>query len=691
MPQHLDLAHEPPRAALREHVEQRHGERVVDPYRWLRDDERKDPEVLAHLRAENAYTEAVMQPARELSDALYREMVARVKETDVSAPVRKGPYLYYARTEQGLQYRIHCRRRAVEGAPEEVLLAANELGRGRDDLRIGALAVSPSHELLAYSADFAGAEEFTLRFKHLASGELLPDELRRVYYAVQWAADNRTVFYTTLDEAHRPHRLYRHVLGTPQEADVLVYEERDPAFYLGVYKTNSERFLILSLHSAVTSEQRWLDAARPGDEFRTIEPRRHQVEYSVEHWEDRWFILTNDEAVNFKLVAAPLADPSRASWRTVVPHRAEVKLEGLEVFRDHLALLLREEALLGLRIYSLPGLDEHRVEFPEPVHAVSLADNVEYHSSLVRLTYESPVTPRSVYDYDMRTRERTLIKRQEVLGGFDAGRYECERLFVPTADGRRVPVAVVARRGTPRDGRNPALLYGYGAYGLTVEPEFSSERVSLLDRGLVVALADVRGGGSFGRPWHDDGKLLRKRNTFEDFIAVAEHLVAAGYTSSDRLAIRGGSAGGLLVGAVLNERPDLFRAALANVPFVDVINSMSDATLPLTVIEWEEWGDPRDPRFYEYMRSYSPYDNVRAQDYPALLVTAGLNDPRVGYWEPAKWVARLRATKTDRNPLLLKTHLDAGHSGASGRYDALADLAFEYAFLLTQLPGRESE
>jgi oligopeptidase B len=675
----------PPIAARREHVDERHGESVVDPYHWLRDDERKDPAVLAYLEAENAHTRDAMQPAEPLHETLYREMVGRIQETDVSAPVRKGPWLYYTRTEQGRQYRIHCRKRETEDAPEQILLDCNALARGRAYLRLGAFEVSPRHDLLAYSTDFEGDEEFVLRFKDLASGELLPDEIPVVYYPVVWANDNRTVFYTTLDETHRPWRLYRHVLGRPREEDVLVYEEADRKFFLGVHKSASERLVMLDLHSAVTTEQRWVDADRPEDPFQLIEPRRQKVEYTAEHWEDRFFILTNDEAVNFKLVEAPLDDPSRAAWRAVVEHRPEVKLEDIVVFREHLVLVEREEANLGLRIFELPGRAEHRVSLPEPVHTVEPVDNVEYVSETLRFCYESPVTPRSIFDYDMRTRERVLRKRQEVLGGYDPAAYECARLFALAPDGKRVPVWLVARAGTPRDGSCPALLYAYGAYAHTIDPGFSSERLSLLDRGFVFAVANVRGGGAYGRPWYDDGKLLRKRNTFDDFVAAAEHLVALGYTSPARLGIRGGSAGGLLIGAVINERPDLFRAAVANVPFVDVINTMFDPTIPLTVIEWEEWGDPRDRAFYEYMRSYSPYDNVRAQDYPALLVTAGLMDPRVGYWEPAKWVARLRAMKTDERPLLLKTHLGAGHSGPSGRYDALRDLAFEYAFLLTQL------
>jgi oligopeptidase B len=679
------MSTKPPVAEKIEHVETRHGQEIVDPYYWMRDDERKDPKVIAHLEAENAYTDAVMKPTERLRQQLYDEMVGRIQETDMTVPVRKGDYYYYTRTVEGLQYRIYCRKKGSLEAEEEVLLDENALAEGREYMRVGAFAISPNHNLLAYSTNYDGSEDYTLRFKDLRTGEMLADEVGGTYYSVEWGNDNRTIFYNTIDDAHRPYRLHRHVLGTEPASDELIYEEQDDSFFLSVFKTKDEQFVVMHLESQVTSEERVLDADRPAGPFRMIEPRRHKVEYSVAHWNDSFFIVTNDDAVNFKVVQAPASEPSSKNWKTVIPHRAEIKIDGVEVFKDHMAVELRENGLRGIRVIELPSWNEHAVEFPEPVYVVWAAGNLEFESKTLRFSYQSMTTPDSVYDYDMVTRERELKKRQEVLGGYDSEQYASERVFASTADGKRVPISLVYRKGMKRDGESPCLLYGYGSYGSTVEPRFSSARVSLLDRGYVYAIANVRGGGALGRPWYKDGKFLHKRNTFTDFIAAAEHLIAEKYTSSNRLAIHGGSAGGLLIGAVVNMRPELFHVALAEVPFVDVMNTMLDPTIPLTVIEWEEWGDPKDPEYYEYMRSYSPYDNVAAQDYPNLFVTGGLNDPRVGYWEPAKWVARMRTVKTDDNALLLRTNMGAGHGGASGRYDALKELAEQYTFVITQI------
>jgi len=679
------MSAKPPVAEKIAHVETRRGQEVVDPYHWMRDDERKDPKVIAHLEAENAYADAVMKPTERLQQQLYDEMVGRIQETDVTVPVRKGDYYYYTRTVEGLQYRIHCRKRGSLAADEEVLLDENALADGREYMRVGAFEISPDHNLLAYSTNYDGSEDYTLRFKDLRTREMLADEVGGTYYSVEWGNDNRTIFYNTIDDAHRPYRLHRHVLGTESASDELVYEEQDDSYFLSVFKTKDEQFVVIHLESQVTSEERVLDADRPSGSFRMIEPRRHRVEYSVAHWNGSFFIVTNDDAVNFKVVQAPMSDPSRKNWKTVILHRDEIKIDGVEVFKDHMAVELRKNGLRGIRVIELPSWNEHAIEFPEPVYVVWATGNVEFDSKTLRFSYQSMTTPDSVYDYDMVTRARELKKRQEVLGGYDSEQYTSERVFVPTADGKRVPISMVYRKGMKRDGKNPCLLYGYGSYGSTVEPRFSSARVGLLDRGYVYAIANIRGGGALGRPWYEDGKFLHKRNTFTDFIAAAEHLIAEKYTSSDRLAIHGGSAGGLLIGAVVNMRPELFHVALAEVPFVDVMNTMLDPTIPLTVIEWEEWGDPNDPEYYEYMRSYSPYDNVAAQDYPNLFVTGGLNDPRVGYWEPAKWVAWLRTVKTDDNALLLRTNMGAGHGGASGRYDALEELAEQYAFVITQI------
>ncbi len=672
----------PPVAERMPHVTKNHGREIPDDYFWLR--EREDAKVHAYLKAENDYTDAVMKPAEPLRETLYKEMLARIKETDLSVPERKGPYWYYTRTEEGKQYRIRCRKKGSVEAPEEILIDENALADGHSYFDLGAYAISPDHSILAYSTDLEGNERYTLVFKDLKTGEHLPDRIADTY-SVEWGNDNRTVFYTSLDPAHRPDRLYRHVLGTDPGRDDLLHREDDDRFFLNIYKTKNDRYVMLHLGSAVTSEIRYLDAAVPSGRLRTIHPRQQGMEYSVEHWGDSFFIRTNDAAVNFRLMRAPVGDPSRKNWIEVVPHRREVYLESMEVFARHMALTERVEGLRTVRILELPGMADHRVDFPEPVYTVRVSGNPEFDTDLLRFTYESMVTPNSVFDYDMKTRERELKKEEEILGGYDRTAYRSERIFAVAKDGTRVPMSLVYRAGMKRDGKNPLVLYGYGAYSASIEPRFSSSRLGLLDRGFIYAIAHVRGGGELGRPWYEDGKLLNKRNTFTDFIACAEHLIAEDYTSRDQLAIRGASAGGLLIGAVVNMRPDLFRVVVANVPFVDVINTMLDASIPLTAIEWEEWGDPRVPEYYEYMRSYSPYDNVEAKDYPDMLITAGLNDPRVQYWEPAKWTARLRAKKTGGNVLLLKTNMDAGHAGASGRYDALKELAFEYAFILNRL------
>jgi oligopeptidase B len=681
----LNMKVEPPVAKKVPHTEVQQGVEVEDPYFWLRDDERSDAEVLAYLEAENEYTEAVMKPTEAFQQTLYDEMLSRIKETDLSVPVRFGDYFYYERTEEGEQYRYHCRKKGSLDAEEEVILDENALAEGHDYFRVGAFAVSPDHNLLAFSVDYDGGEEYTVLFKNLATGEMLPDEIPGTYYSLEWAADNRTVFYNTLDSAHRPYRLYRHVLGGDPAQDQLVYQEDDESYFLGLYKTNSKQYLMLYLRSQVTSEVRYLRADKPAGSFKLVHPRQHKMEYTVEHWGDKFYIVTNDEAINFKVVEAPASAPGKANWKDVIPHRDDVKIDGIVLFSSHMVVALREEGLRGMRVIDLPGWTGHKVEFPEPVYTVRGGDNPEFETTNFRLVYQSLVTPESVFDYDMVSRERELMKQEEVLGGYDPALYAQERLFAPAPDGTPVPVSIVYRRGMQRDGDNPTLLYGYGAYGYSSEPRFDSSRLSLLDRGFIFAIAHVRGGGEMGRPWYEDGKLLNKRNTFNDFIACAEYLVAEKYTSSERLAILGGSAGGLLIGAVVNLRPELFQAAVAKVPFVDVINTMLDPTIPLTVIEWEEWGDPREKTFYDYMRSYSPYDNVRAKEYPDLLITSGLNDPRVAYWEPAKWTARLRETKTGDSVLLLKTNMGAGHGGASGRYDALKERALDYAFVINRV------
>jgi oligopeptidase B len=671
----------PPVAKKVPRVETRHGRRVRDDYYWLRD--RSDPDVLAYLEAENAYTEGVMQRTAALQETLYGEILGRIKETDRSVPAKDGPYLYYVRTVEGKPYAIHCRT-PVGSNEEQILLDENELAEGRAYFRLGAFETSPDHGLLAYSYDDSGDEKYVLHFLDLRTGRLLDDVIRETYDSAEWAADGRTVFYNTLDDAHRPFRLWRHVLGRDPADDTLVFEESDEAFYLSLYKTKSRRFLMLCLDSNTTSEVRFLDAADPEGEFRTVLARKHRVEYTVGHREDRFYILTNEEAVNFKLLELPVADPEGSSGREILPHRREVKLDEVQVFANHIVVVERERGLRGIRVIDLPSLAQHKVEFPEPVYTVASHVNPEFDTEQLRFTYTSLVTPDSVFDYDMRTRTRVLRKQREVVGGYDAAGYRSERLSARAPDGTAIPISIVYRADRPA-GPGPLLLYAYGSYGTSIDPEFESARLSLLDRGFAYAIAHVRGGGDMGRPWYDAGKLLSKKNTFDDFVACAEHLIGEGYTSRDRLVMRGASAGGLLIGAVNNMRPDLFRAAIAKVPFVDVVNTLCDPSIPLTVIEWEEWGDPRRAEDHDYILSYSPYDNVAAKDYPDLLIMAGLNDPRVAYWEPAKWAAKLRALKTDPNLLLLKTNMGAGHAGASGRYERIRELAFEYAFLLDRV------
>jgi oligopeptidase B len=663
----------------------RHGETVVDEYAWLRD--RDDPATSAYLEAENAYTAEVMAPTEVLQQELFTEIRSRIQETDLTVPARKGSWWYFARTEEDRQYAIHCRSRSEDGDGEVVMLDQNVVAGESEFFALGAFDITPDARLLAYSTDFAGAELYTMRFRDLESGEELDDQLEGTYYGTAWAADSTTFFYVRPDGAMRPYQLWRHRLGSPATDDVLVYEEPDERFFLSVGTTKDDRYVVLHLGSKVTDEVHVLPADDPTGDFQVVEPRQQDVEYSLEHWRDRFYIVTNvDGAEDFKLVEAPESSPGRASWRDVVPSRPGTTLTGIDVFADHLVLFERAEGLRRIRVREQATGEEHVIEQPEAVSTASGGTNPEFDSAVLRYGYTSMVTPGSVYDYDLRTRERTLKKRQPVLGGYDPEEYATERVWATADDGTQVPISLVYKRGRPQDGTAPALLYGYGSYEASMDPGFSSLRLSLLDRGFVFAIAHIRGGGELGRAWYRAGKLLEKRNTFTDFVACARHLVAEGWTSPEKLAIRGGSAGGLLVGAVLNLAPDAMGAAVAEVPFVDALNTILDPSLPLTVMEWEEWGNPvESAEVYRYMRSYAPYENVEAKAYPPILATAGLNDPRVSYWEPAKWVARLRTTKAGDSRLLLKTEMGAGHMGPSGRYDAWKDEAFVFAFILDTL------
>jgi oligopeptidase B len=672
----------PPVARIVPRVETTHEELRVDDYFWLRD--RSDPAVLAYLEAENLYAAAVMRHTEGLQEQLYHEMRGRIKETDLSVPEQLDGFMYYSRTEAGGQYPILCRR-PHDAEHEEVLLDQNPLADSYSYFRLGASAVSPDHQLLAYAVDTSGAEEFTLYVKDLRTGELYPESISNTSHSIAWANDSRTLFYTVLDEAHRPCRLYRHLVGTNPSEDVLVYFEPDPSFFLDISRTRSRAYLLLDISSHSTSEVRFMRADRPEDPFVVVQPRAQGVEYTVSHHSDHFFITTNDAAPNFRLVRAPVSSPGREHWSAVLPYRPEVKLDATDAFRGHLVVYERASGLRQIRVLDLASGEEHLISFPEPVYTVRAHSNPEFDTTVLRFTYTSLVTPSSVVDYDLARRTWTVRKQTEVLGGYDPSLYQSERLFATAPDGTRVPLSLVYRIPLQRDGQRPLILNGYGAYGLSYDPMFSSNTLSLLDRGFVVAIAHVRGGEEMGRSWYESGRLLNKRNSFTDFIAAAEFLISAGYTSADRLVINGGSAGGLLMGAVTNLRPDLFQAVLAEVPFVDVVNTMLDASLPLTIIEYDEWGNPNDRAAYEYIRSYSPYDNVQTQPYPHMLITAGLNDPRVAYWEPAKWTAKLRSKKTDDNRLLLRTNMGAGHGGASGRYDYLREIAFKYAFVLDVL------
>ena len=673
----------PPRAAVIPVADTLHGDVRVDDYAWLRD--RSSPDVIAYLEAENAYTEAMMKHTEALQESLYQEIVGRIKETDLDVPYRKGDYLYYWRTEEGKDYSIFCRKKGSRLAEEEVLFDQNVLAEGHEFFDVGIVRVSPNHQLLAYSIDMTGAERYTLFVKDLATGELLPDVIPVIDWSIEWANDNRTFFYTTTDDAMRPDRLHRHVLGTDPADDAVLFQEPDERFRVYIDKTLSEAYLILSVESRVTSEEYVLDADDPLGSFELIEPRRTDVEYYVYHRGDEFFFWTNDDAENYKVMKAPVSAPSRDNWETVIAHRDTVKVERIATFADHLVVYERHQGLRRIRVSDLRSGWDHYIEFPDATYAVFLRDNREFNTFILRYVYESLTTPESVYDYDMETAQRVLMKQDEILGGYDPSLYMAERIFATAEDGTQVPISLVYRMDLFEPGTNPVYLMGYGSYGASMDPWFSSSRLSLLDRGFVYAIAHVRGGGEMGEAWKDGGRLLNKINTFTDFIACAEHLVAQRYAAVDKVVAEGGSAGGLLIGAVLNMRPDLFAVAVADVPFVDVLNTMLDESIPLTVGEYDEWGDPHEKEYYDYMKSYSPYDNVTQQSYPDILITASLNDQRVQYWESAKWAAKLRASKTDGNLLLLRMTMEAGHGGVSGRYERYREWAFEYAFVLDRL------
>jgi oligopeptidase B len=678
-----DAAPAPPIARRVPHTTEVHGTKLSDDYFWMRD--KKNPEVISYLEAENAYTDAMTKGTAELQARLYKEMLSRIKETDTQVPYALGGYLYYTRTEQGKQYPVYARRKGAMTAPEQVLLDLNEMAKGHTFMAVGDFDVTADTNLLAYTTDETGYREYTLYVKDLRTGEA--SKVAERVSSAAWAADDKTLFYVVDHPTTKnPYRLYRHVLGRAG-ADELVYEEKDEMFGLQVERSRSRGYVFLTSSSHTTSEVRYLPAGRPAEAFRVLLPREAGHEYYADHHGDRFYIRTNERgARNFKLVSAPVTDPRRENWREIIAHRPGVMLGGVEMFRDFYVVSERGNATPRLRVFDFKTNRATDITVPEPVYSISFGANREYETGKVRYNYQSFITPSSVYDYDVKTGKSELLKQQPVLGGYDPTLYKSERVYATASDGAKVPVSLVYKKDLKLDGRRPLLLQAYGSYGIPSNVTFSPNRLSLLDRGVVFATAHIRGGGDLGKEWHDQGKMMSKKNTFTDFIAAAEHLVKEGYTSKERLVITGGSAGGLLMGAVLNLRPDLFKAAVAYVPFVDVINTELDETLPLTAGEWEEWGNPvKSKENFLYMLSYSPYDNVAAKAYPAMLVKTSLNDSQVLFHEPTKWVARLRSVKTDNNPLLLKVNMGAGHGGASGRYDALREAAFDYAFMLTQM------
>jgi oligopeptidase B len=658
-----------------------HGTTLVDDYFWLR--EKANPAVLAHLQAEDAYTQTVMKPTEALQEKLYKEMLSHIKQTDTNVPYRAGNHFYYTRTEEGKQYPIFCRKKSNLEAPEEIVLDVNELAKGQKFMSVGLFLPSDDGNLLAYSTDNTGYRQYVVQIKDLRTGQLLPQRIERVTSFV-WATDNKTFFYVTEDAVtKRSDKFFRHVLGTDKMD--LVYDEKDELFDIGVGRSRDKAVIFLEAFSKTSTESRYLRADDPNGTPKVIIPRTPEHEYDVDYRDGLFYIRTNKAAKNFRIVTAPVNDPSEKNWKEFVAHKPEVKIEGISLFADHAVLSEWEGGLQQLEVINFKTNKRNRIAFPEPVYSAGLSTNREYNTSVIRYNYNSMVTPNSTFDYDMNTGKSTLLKQTEVPGGFDRNNYQSERVFATAADGTKIPMSMVYRKGVKMDGSAPLLLYGYGSYGASIPPGFSPTRLALLDRGVIFVIGHIRGGGELGEEWRQAGRMMNKMNTFTDFIACAETLIKNKYTSKDRLVIQGGSAGGLLVGAVSNLRPDLFKAVVSQVPFVDVLNTMLDASLPLTTSEYIEWGNPNEKAAFDYMKTYSPYDNIAKKDYPATLVKVSLNDSQVPYWEGTKLVAKLRTMKTDNNPLLLKVNFGAGHGGASGRYDALKETAFDFAFMLWQM------
>ncbi|WP_420318604.1 S9 family peptidase [Ekhidna sp.] len=682
-----------PVAAKADTILKEHGQTRVDPYFWMRlSDEQKraaEPdehtkEVLAYLNAENDYTKTIMSHTESLQEKLYEEIVGRIKQTDESVPYLSNGYWYYTRYEEGGEYPIYCRKKGSLDSKEEVLLNVNEMAEGYGYYAAGGLNVSPDNKILAFAEDTLSRRIYTIRFKNLETGELFGDQIENTTGGGAWANDNKTFFYTAKNKVSLlSEKIYRHELGTQPEMDVMVYHEKDPSFYIGVYKSKSDDYVIIWNSSTLVSDYHVLNADNPRGDFQQFIPRDENAhEYGISHFEDKWYVVTNRDATNFKLMETSVNNTAESNWKEVIPHRDNVLLEGIELFNEYMVVDERENGLTNLRIINQKSGDEHYLDFGEPAYNAYISVNAEFDSKILRFGYTSMTTPNSTYDYDMETKEKTLMKRQEVVGGHNPEDYVTERIWATVRDGEKVPISIVYKKGFEKNGNGPLLQYGYGSYGSTIDASFSSVRLSLLDRGFAFAIAHIRGGQLMGRQWYEDGKMFKKMNTFNDFIDCSKYLISENYTSSEHLYAQGGSAGGLLMGAVVNLAPELYNGILAAVPFVDVVSTMWDETIPLTTNEFDEWGNPKELESYEYMMSYSPYDNVSAQDYPNMLVTTGLFDSQVQYWEPAKWVAKLRDMKTDNNTLILDTDMEAGHGGASGRFKRYKTTALQYSFLL---------
>lgn len=664
-----------------------HGDTRSDDYFWLR--ERDNPEVIEYLNAENAYKTAMLRHTEKLQKKLFKEIVGRIKQTDVSVPYKDNGYFYYVRYEKGKEYPIYCRKKESLEADEEIMLNVNDMAKGHEFYQVVGLDVSENNKYLAFGVDTVSRRKYTIHFKNLETGEIATDAIPNTAGGAVWANDNKTVFYATKDSTLRPFKIFKHVLNTDSAQDVEVYHETDNTFNSYVYKSKSKRFIFIVSSSTLSTEYRFLEADAPDGEFQIFNPRERDHEYSIEHFQDKFYIVTNWNAKNFRLMETPVDKTTDFNWKEVIPHRDDVLLEDIEVFKDYLVVGERKEGLRQIRVIDQQDKSEHYLDFGEPAYTAYTSINPEFDTELLRYGYTSMTTPNSTFDYNMKTKEKTLLKQEEVLGEFDSQNYQTERLYAIAGDGTKIPISLVYRKGLVKDGTNPLLLYGYGSYGASMDATFSSVRLSLIDRGFVYAIAHIRGGQEMGRQWYEDGKLLKKKNTFTDFIDCGEFLIAEKFTASEKMFAMGGSAGGLLIGAVINMRPDLFKGVVAGVPWVDVVTTMLDESIPLTTAEYDEWGNPNIKDYYDYMLSYSPYDNVEAKDYPNMLVTTGLHDSQVQYWEPAKWVAKLREIKTDDNILLLHTEMKAGHGGKSGRFERYKETAMEYAFMLDLLGIRK--